>query len=85
MTRNKKYNYKDDLKVMLDYGREKNRKGEGSYSFQTVIQDVITWNDFKQMTSGISPIDRIVVDRLLYRVGIAPENIEMIITEKDYE
>lgn len=85
MTRNKKYNYKDDLKVMLDYGRKKNRKGEGSYSFQTVIQDVITWNDFKQMTSGISPIDRIVVDRLLYRVGIAPENIEMIITEKDYE
>ena len=23
MTRNKKYNYKDDLKVMLDYGEKK--------------------------------------------------------------
>lgn len=82
---NKKENYKQDLKVMLDYGREKNRRGEGSYSFQTVIQDVITLNDFKQITSGTSPVDRIIVDRLLYRVGIAPENIEMMITQKDYE
>lgn len=82
---NKKENYRADLKVMLDYGREKNRKGEGSYSFQTVIQDVITLNDFKQITSGTSPIDRIIVDRLLYRVGIAPENVEMMITQKDYE
>lgn len=85
MVQNEKYNYKDDLKVMLDYGREKNRKGEGSYSFQTVIQDMITLNDFKQITSGTSPVERIIVDRLLYRVGIAPENVEMIITQKDYE
>lgn len=78
-------NYKNDLKEIINYGKDKNRKGKGEYSLQMVIKGIIPYYEFKKIQSGVNPVDRIALDRILYRIGLSPTIIETIITQEDYE
>ena len=42
----REFNYKDDLKKIIDYAKERNRNGDGTYNIQTVIKGVIPYKDF---------------------------------------
>ncbi|MCI6676889.1 MAG: hypothetical protein MSG78_08350 [Clostridiales bacterium] len=73
-------NYKNDLKEIINYGKDKNRKGKGEYSLQMVIKGIIPYYEFKKIQSGVNPVDRIALDRILYRIGLSPTIIETIWT-----
>ena len=72
--------YQKDLRQLIDYRREEN--GERLWNISHAI---IPLSGVDRMNIGYYPEDKIVMDRILRRVGIDPAEIEMIIFSRDEE
>lgn len=72
--------YARDLKYLIDYRREENNE-----RLWNIIQSIIPMSSLDRITLGYHAEDKIVMDRMLRRVGIDPAEIEMIIFKRDAE
>lgn len=72
--------YAKDLKYLIDYRREENNE-----RLWNVAHAVIPMSSLDRITMGYHAEDKIVMDRVLRRVGIDPGEIEMIIFKRDAE
>lgn len=77
--------YRKDIKAVIDYGREWSRKEKKVYSNETVIQGMGTVKDLYRMEREDVPIEKMVLDRILHRVGLDSNEIEVMLTEEDVE
>ena len=72
--------YARDLRHLIDYRREENDE-----RLWNIAQSVIPTSSIDRITRGYHAEDKIVMDRVLRRVGIDPAEIEMIIFKRDAE
>ncbi|CVI67172.1 hypothetical protein NDGK_00791 [Clostridiales bacterium CHKCI001] len=70
--------YREDLKALIEYKREEN--GD---RLKDIVKGVCQINGFYKLGRGQYIDDKIVVDRILKRVGLDPGEVEMIILKKD--
>lgn len=72
--------YARDLRHLIDYRREENDE-----RLWNIAQSIIPTSSIDRITRGYHAEDKIVMDRVLRRVGIDPAEIEMIIFKRDAE
>lgn len=72
--------YKKDLKCLIEYKREEN--GD---RLRNIVKGVLSLTSFYKLDRGQYIDDKIVIDRILKRIGLDPGEIEMIILKKDAE
>lgn len=77
--------YRKDIKTVIDYGREWSRKGKKVYSNETVIQGMGTVKELYRIESGDMATEKIILDRMLHRVGLDSSTIEVMLTKEDLE
>ena len=77
--------YKNDIKLIIDYGRSKCKKEGKPYSKEVVIQGLGTLKDLYTLESGENLVEKFVFDRILHRLGICADIVEFMITQKDWE
>lgn len=70
--------YKKDLKSLIEY-----KRGENGDRVVDIVKGIIPISNFYKLDRGQHIDDKIVVDRILKRVGIDPSEVEMIILQKD--
>ena len=69
--------YARDLRHLIDYRREENDE-----RLWNIAQSIIPTSSIDRITRGYHAEDKIVMDRVLRRVGIDPAEIEMIIFKR---
>lgn len=77
--------YRKDIKTVIDYGRTWSRKGKKAYSNEAVIQGMGTVKELYRIESGDMAIEKLVLDRILHRVGLDSDMIEMMLSNEDVE
>lgn len=70
--------YRKDLKALIEYKREENGDRWGD-----IARGIFQISNFYKLDKGQYIDDKIVVDRVLKRVGLDPGEVEMIILKKD--
>lgn len=70
--------YREDLKALIEYKREEN--GD---RLKDIVKGILQISSFYKLGKGQYIDDKIVVDRILKRVGLDPGEVEMIILKKD--
>lgn len=70
--------YKKDLKSLIEYKREEN--GD---RLSDIVKGILPLSRFYKLDKGQYLDDKIVMDRILKRVGLDPSEVEMIILQKD--
>ncbi len=76
--------YKKDIKMILDYGRYHSKKDGGSYSKEVIIQGLGRLKDWNKIESGDIPVEKFVFDRILHRLGMRTDTVEIMITGEDW-
>ena len=77
--------YRKDIKTVIDYGRTWSRKEKKAYSNEAVIQGMGTVKELYRIESGDMAIEKLVLDRILHRVGLNSDIIEMMLSNEDVE
>lgn len=72
--------YIKDIKCLIEYKREEN--GD---RLRNIVKGVFSVTSFYKLYKGQYIEDKIVIDRILKRVGLDPTEVEMIILKKDAE
>lgn len=74
----KKNLYREDLKALIEY-----KRGENGDRLKDIVKGVCQINILYKLEKGQYIDDKIVVDRILKRVGLDPGEVEMIILKRD--
>lgn len=74
----KKNLYREDLKALIEY-----KRGENGDRLKDIVKGVCQINILYKLGKGQYIDDKIVVDRILKRVGLDPGEVEMIILKRD--
>ena len=77
--------YRKDIKTVIDYGRTWSRKEKKAYSNEAVIQGMGTVKELYRIESGDMAMEKLVLDRILHRVGLNSDIIEMMLSNEDVE
>lgn len=72
--------YQKDLRNLIDYRREENNE-----RLWNIANGLICLSGMDKINDGYHIVDKLVIDRILRRVGIDPGEIEMIIFKNDEE
>lgn len=77
--------YRKDIKTVIDYGRTWSRKEKKAYSNEAVIQGMGTVKELYRMESGDMAMEKLLLDRILHRVGLDSDMMEMMLSNEDVE
>ena len=77
--------YRKDIKTVIDYGRTWSRKGKKVYSNEVVVQGMGTVKELYRMESGDMAMEKLLLDRILHRIGLDSDMMEMMLSNEDVE
>lgn len=77
--------YDNDIKSIINYAKAKCKIGKKSYTNDVVMQGLGTSKDLYKIESGETPVEKFEFDRILHRLGVCADIVEILITDEDWE